>query len=147
MTPFLVILKLLIWPVIVIGGNLAWHIYEIVKKKQKPDYVLTWFYRGMLMGLFIVLMTIKLSDVVELDYFAPLFVYCITTYVLFFNPSMNALKNKFADAKPAGFWYLGKTSGYFWDDFWIKNLWLYKVVYFSSIPALLWSIYKMNRYY
>lgn len=146
MTLFFII-KLLSFVVFVIGGNIGWHIYEIAKKKRKPDYVLTWFYRGMLTGLFCVWCTPGLTEVVELNYFAPLFIYCVTTYVLIFNPAMNLMKNKFTDSKPMGFWSLGKTSGYFWDDFWIKNPTLYRVTYFAMIPAFLWSLYAIKHTY
>lgn len=139
------IYKLIFWILAFIPFNIFWHIREIINKRV-PDYVLTWFYRGIGFVLFTVWLTPGLRQVVELDYFLPIFAYCASSYVLIFNPTMNLLKNKFADARKVGFWYLGKHSGFFWDKFLLKYPLVYKVLYFGSIPAFIWSLIKMKMY-
>lgn len=141
------ILKLAVWILLVIPANMVWHIVGIVKYKSKPNYILTFIYRFAAVVGFGILLTPHLNDVVEINYWFPLFAFCLSTYVLIYNPGMNLLKNKFADAKPAGFWYLGKTSGFFWDDFWINHPTLYKIAYFACIPLFLWSVYAMKNLY
>lgn len=139
-------LLILGWLIVVIGGNLAWHIIGIVKYKSKPNYPLTSTLRGMAMVAFGILCTWYLDEPMELPYFYPIIGFCLTTYLIIYNPSMNYLKNRFADAVKVGYWYLGKMSGPL-DRFFARNLWLYKTAYFIAIPLLIYCVYLMYKRY
>lgn len=140
----MIALKLSTW-FLVIAFNLYWHIHGIVNNKQKPDYWLTFTYRFMALVLFGVLMTPWLNTPKEIGFFLPIIVYCLTTYMLIYNPAMNALKNKYADAVKVKWWYLGKSSGPI-DRILNKYPLLYKILYFGAIPAFLWSLTQMKNY-
>jgi len=137
-------IKLSVW-FLVIAFNLIWHIRGIVKNKQKPDYYLTFIYRFIALVLFGVFMTPWLNTPKEIGYFLPIITYCLTTYMLVYNPAMNMLKNKYADAVYARFWYLGQRSGPI-DRILYKYPLLYKILYFGAIPAFLWSLTQMKNY-
>lgn len=144
----ILIIKMLVWLIGVIGGNLAWHIYGIVKKKSKPNYELTIILRGMACVLFGIWLTPRLdwSPDLQIDHFFPAFGYCAFTYFLIYNPAMAFLKNKFADAVKVGYWYLGKTSGPL-DRMLTRYPVVYKVAYFASIPGVVYCVYLIFQRY
>jgi hypothetical protein len=144
----MITIKLLVWLIVAVGGNLAWHIIGIVRFKSKPNYILTTIFRWGGGIFFMVWCTPGLEwyDGLELKYFLPLIGYCICTFIVFFNPGMNLLKNKYADAIKVGFFYYGKTSGMF-SKLFNAAPWLYPVIYIASIPALIYSVILIYQRY
>jgi hypothetical protein len=140
--------QILVWLIFVIGGNLAWHIIGIVKFKSKPNYWVTWIFRWGAMVFFgawfmgwgtewypgLELWSIEIWPAIGFG---------VCSFLLIFNPAMNFLKNKYADAKKVGFWDLGKTSGFIFDRLFLRFPWLYKGLYFACIPGMIYSVYKM----
>lgn len=139
----MITLKLFAW-LLVIAGNLAWHIVGIIRK-SKPDYLLTNILRGVAAILLCVWLTPGLSEAVELGYFAPILIYCVSSYVVIFNPAMNLLKNLYTDAVKVGFWYYGKKSGWLGELF--TEPLVYKTVYFSCVVLLILSTIVIYHQY
>lgn len=140
------IIKMVVWLIVAIGGNLAWHIIGIVKFKSKPNYWLTGIFRGACLVFFGVWCTPGLEWHPGLELWGPelfpIIGFCVCSFIVFFNPGMNLLKNKFAEAKKVGFLYYGKTSGLLAPLF-DRWPWLYKALYFASVPGLIYFAIKM----
>lgn len=118
--------KLLVW-VVFIGVEVYRNWYIIEKKKQRPDYVWSFIFRGffaILHGIWI--------DVQDLPDWCPVLTYQVTSFWLLFDVSLNRARRK-------QWFYTGENSGWIFDKL---GKWpvVYLILKLVALGFMIWSI-------
>lgn len=121
--------KLLLW-ILFIGADVYRNWYIIEKKKQRPDYLWSFIFRGWFAVLHGILFNPQnVSDAI------PIVTYQVTSFWLFFDVALNLARKK----HPL---YTGANSGWIFDKL---GKWpvVYLILKLVALAGMVWAVTKL----